>query len=88
MVFYDTTNCMRMLQEREKNLSLPRQKAAKPVLKQIPRGAILLPTAGGAEIKPVEPDQGNACAGKEDFLFPSFRFAAFPSQFLTVKNRR
>ena len=35
--------------------------------------------AGGAEIKPVEPDQGNACAGKDgnDALSPT----AFPSHF-------
>jgi hypothetical protein len=41
-----------------------------------------------AEIKPVEPDQGNACAGKEvPFYISSFRFAAFPTQFLTVKSK-
>jgi hypothetical protein len=31
-----------------------------------------------AEIRPVEPDQGNACAGKVE-LFATLRFAAFPS---------
>ncbi len=52
MFFYDTTNCMRMLQEREKNLSLHCQKAAKPVLTQIPRGAILLPRQEGLRLNP------------------------------------
>jgi hypothetical protein len=45
------------------------KKAASRFLTQIPRGATReVPGPGTcteAEIKPVEPDQGNACAGKE-----------------------
>src|SRR5574343_301411 len=37
-----------------------------------------------AEIRPVEPEQGNACAGKVDASFPTLLFRSIPSnQFLT-----
>jgi hypothetical protein len=68
----------------------PVEKAVSRFLTQIPRGAY--PSVPGpgtsteAEIKPVEPDQGNACAGKEVLhAYSSLRYAAFPIQFLTVK---
>ena len=42
---------------------------------QIPRGALSQHAMlGEAEMIPVEPDQGNACAGKVEFLFPTLRF--------------
>lgn len=44
---------------------------------QIPRGAF--PAVGGiAEIIPVEPDQGNACAGK---VVPLFAYASLSQHF-------
>jgi hypothetical protein len=41
-----------------------------------PRG--VLAKLAGTEIKPVEPDQGNACAGKVQNIFRFPLFTAFP----------
>jgi hypothetical protein len=55
-----------------------------PVLTQIPRGAATFYVM--AEIKPVEPDQGNACAGKEALTcFPLFVSQHFRYNFLLIK---
>jgi hypothetical protein len=62
-----------------------------PVLTQIPRGASPLfqgpEPAEEAEIKPVEPDQGNACAGKEvHFIFPLFSFRSISDSIFNCKK--